>query len=135
MLLAANLAAVFFGRFVQLECLRTDHLDLWLIHEVIYENDPDLHFARGGVIEAAGRSEEARQGPFVGFTVHKNPAIHLKILVHNYPFDTVQMPLNCFDGTYSSFVQQVLPELERRGIATLGMESLGATASRSCTAS
>jgi predicted aldo/keto reductase-like oxidoreductase len=62
---------------------------------------------------------------FVGFTGHKNPAIHLKMLAHDYPFDTVQMPLNCFDGTYRSFEQQVLPELERRGIAALGMKSLG----------
>src|SRR5207244_8210493 len=68
-----------------------------------------------------------RQGKvrFVGFTGHKSPAIHLKMLAHDYPFDTVQMPLNCFDATYRSFEQQVLPELERRGIAALGMKSLG----------
>src|SRR5207245_4122577 len=55
----------------------------------------------------------------------KSPAIHLKMLAHDYPFDTVQMPLNCFDATYRSFEQQVLPELQRRGIAALGMKSLG----------
>ena len=55
----------------------------------------------------------------------KNPAIHLKMLAQAYPFDTVQMPLNCFDATYRSFEQQVLPELGRRGIAALGMKSLG----------
>ena len=59
------------------------------------------------------------------FTGHKNAAIHLKMLAHDYPFDTVQMPLNCFDGTYCSFEQQVLPEVQRRGIAALGMKSLG----------
>src|SRR4029078_4644568 len=62
---------------------------------------------------------------FVGFTGHKHPAIHLKMLAHGFPFDTVQMPLNSFDGTYRSFEQQVLPELQRRGIAALGMKSLG----------
>jgi aryl-alcohol dehydrogenase-like predicted oxidoreductase len=105
--------------------LRTDHLDLWQIHEVIYENDPDLHFAKGGVVEALDQAKKDGKVRFVGFTGHKSPAIHLKMLAHNYPFDTVQLPLNCFDGTYRSFDQQVLPELERRGIAALGMKSLG----------
>jgi aryl-alcohol dehydrogenase-like predicted oxidoreductase len=108
-----------------LKRLRTDRLDLWQIHEVIYENDPDLHFAKGGVIEALDEAKKQGKVRFVGFTGHKNPAIHLKMLAHDYPFDTVQMPLNCFDGTYRSFEQQVLPELERRGIAALGMKSLG----------
>jgi aryl-alcohol dehydrogenase-like predicted oxidoreductase len=108
-----------------LKRLRTDHLDLWQIHEVVYENDPDLHFAKGGVIEALDEAKKQGKVRFVGFTGHKNPAIHLKMLAHNYPFDTVQMPLNCFDGTYRSFEHQVLPELERGGIAALGMKSLG----------
>jgi aryl-alcohol dehydrogenase-like predicted oxidoreductase len=105
--------------------LRTDHLDLWQVHEVIYENDPELHFAKGGVVEALDQAKKEGKVRFVGFTGHKNPAIHLKMLAYDYPFDTVQMPLNCFDGTYRSFEQQVLPELERRGIAVLGMKSLG----------
>jgi len=105
--------------------LRTGHLDLWQIHEVIYENDPDLHFAKGGVIEALDQAKKEGKVRFVGFTGHKSPAIHLKMLAHDYPFDTVQMPLNCFDATYRSFEQLVLPELARRGIAALGMKSLG----------
>ena len=108
-----------------LKRLRTDHLDLWQIHEVIYENDPDLHFAKGGVVEALDQAKKDGKVRFVGFTGHKSPAIHLKMLAHNYPFDTVQLPLNCVDGTYRSFEQQVLPELERGGIAALGMKSLG----------
>ena len=108
-----------------LKRLGTDHLDLWQIHEVIYENDPDLHFAKGGVIEALDDAKNQGKVRFVGFTGHKSPAIHLRMLAHDYPFDTVQMPLNCFDATYRSFEQQVLPELQRRGIAALGMKSLG----------
>src|SRR5579871_327296 len=108
-----------------LKRLGTDHLDLWQIHEVIYENDPDLHFAKGGVVEALDEAKQQGKVRFVGFTGHKSPAIHLKMLTHDYPFDTVQMPLNCFDATFRSFEQQVLPELQRRGIAALGMKSLG----------
>ncbi|MGB2667270.1 MAG: aldo/keto reductase, partial [Candidatus Acidiferrum sp.] len=108
-----------------LKRLGTDHLDLWQIHEVIYENDPDLHFAKGGVVEALDEAKQQGKVRFVGCTGHKSPAIHLKMLAHDYAFDTVQMPLNCFDATYRSFEQQVLPELQRRGIAALGMKSLG----------
>ncbi len=105
--------------------LRTDYLDLWQIHETIYDNDPDLHFAKGGVIEALQAAQRAGKVRFVGFTGHKDPAIHLKMLAHDYPFDTVQMPLNCFDASFRSFEQRVLPELHKRNIAPLGMKSMG----------
>lgn len=105
--------------------LKTDHLDLWQVHEVIHENDPDLHFAAGGVIEALDEARAAGLVRFVGFTGHKDPAIHLRMLAHDYPFDTCQLPLNCFDATFRSFEQQVLPVLLRRGIAPLGMKSMG----------
>src|SRR5947199_1940110 len=108
-----------------LQRLRTDHLDLWQIHEVVYENDPDLHFAKGGVIEALDEAKKDGKVRFVGFTGHKDPNIHLKMLAHNYPFDTVQMPLNCFDASFRSFEQHVLPEANRRGIAPFGMKSMG----------
>jgi aryl-alcohol dehydrogenase-like predicted oxidoreductase len=108
-----------------LKRLRTDHLDLWQIHEVIYYNDPQLIFAKDGVIEALDQAKKDGKVRYVGFTGHKNPAIHLEMLSHDYPFDTVQMPLNCFDGTFRSFEQQVLPEVQRRGMAALGMKSLG----------
>jgi len=105
--------------------LRTDHIDVWQIHEVIYWSDPDLIFAPGGAAEALVDAKKQGKVRFVGFTGHKDPRIHLKMLSHKFPFDTVQMPLNCFDATYRSFEQQVLPELNRQGIAPLGMKSFG----------
>ncbi len=105
--------------------LQTDYLDIWQIHEVIYDNDPDLIFAPNGAAEALALAKQQGKVRFVGFTGHKSPAIHLKMLSHNFPFDTVQMPLNCFDATFRSFEQNVLPELERRGMAPLGMKSFG----------
>jgi aryl-alcohol dehydrogenase-like predicted oxidoreductase len=60
-----------------LKRLGTDHLDLWQVHEVIYENDPDLHFAGGGVVEAQDAAKKAGKVRFVGFTGHKRPDIHL----------------------------------------------------------
>ncbi len=105
--------------------LQTDHLDVWQIHEVIYYDDPDLIFAAGGAIEALTEAKKQGKVRFVGFTGHKDPEIHLKMLSHYYPFDTVQMPLNCFDASFRSFEQHVMPEANRRGIAVLGMKSLG----------
>jgi predicted aldo/keto reductase-like oxidoreductase len=107
--------------------LKTDHLDLWQIHEVVHDNDPDLHFARGGVVEALEQAKREGKVRFVGFTGHKDPSIHLKMLAHDYPFDTCQLPLNCLDATFRSFEQRVLPELVKRGIAPLGMKSLCGT--------
>jgi aryl-alcohol dehydrogenase-like predicted oxidoreductase len=108
-----------------LKRLKTDHLDLWQIHEVVYDNDPDLHFAKGGVIEALDQAKKDGKTRYVGFTGHKHPKTHLKMLAHNYPFDSVQMPLNCFDGSFRSFEQQVLPVVNKQGMAPLGMKSLG----------
>jgi aryl-alcohol dehydrogenase-like predicted oxidoreductase len=108
-----------------LKRLKTDYLDLWQVHEVIHDNDPDLHFAKGGVIEALEQARREGKVRFIGFTGHKDPAIHLKMLAHDYPFDTCQFPLNPFDATFRSFEQQVLPEVIRQGIAPLGMKSFG----------
>jgi predicted aldo/keto reductase-like oxidoreductase len=105
--------------------LQTDHLDVWQIHEVIYENDPDLIFAQNGAAEALLDAKQQGKVRFIGFTGHKDPEIHLKMLSHDFPFDTVQMPLNCCDATFRSFETQVLPEANRRNLGALGMKSLG----------
>lgn len=108
--------------------LKTDYLDLWQIHEVIYDDDPDRHFAPGGAAEALLEAKRQGKVRFIGFTGHKSPAIHLKMLAHDFPFDTCQLPLNVFDGTYRSFEQEVLPVLAQRGIAPLAMKTLSGNA-------
>jgi predicted aldo/keto reductase-like oxidoreductase len=105
--------------------LRTDHLDLWQVHECVYYNDPDRHFAAGGVMDALERAKAQGKVRYVGFTGHKDPAILVRMLSHGFPFDSCQLPLNGFDGTFRSFEQQVLPELARQQIAAIGMKSLG----------
>jgi predicted aldo/keto reductase-like oxidoreductase len=109
--------------------LKTDHLDVWLIHECVYWNDPDRHFAKGGVIEALDEAKKQGKVRAVGFSGHKDPRIHLAMLSHDYPFDVVLLPLNPFDATYRSFERQVLPELAKRGIAAIGVKSLCGDAS------
>ena len=108
--------------------LKTDHVDLWQIHECVYPNDPERHFAPGGVVEALVEAREKGLVRYVGFTGHKLPEIHLDMLGRDFQFDAVQMPLNCFDASYRSFEHHVLPEANRRGLAVLGMKSMGGEA-------
>ena len=106
--------------------LKTDYLDLWQIHECAYYNDPEQHFAKGGVVEALDLARREGKVRYVGFTGHKDPEIHLEMLSYKFPFDSCQLPLNGFDATFRSFEQRVLPELKKQGIAALGMKSFGA---------
>jgi aryl-alcohol dehydrogenase-like predicted oxidoreductase len=105
--------------------LRTDHLDLWQIHECVYYNDPERHFAKGGVVEALERAKAQGKVRYVGFTGHKDPEIHLRMLSFDFPFDACQLPLNGLDVNFRSFQRRVLPELARRQIAAILMKSLG----------
>jgi len=104
--------------------LQTDHLDLWQIHGVSFYNDPDLFIRPNGAAEALEQAKQQGKVRFVGFTGHKDPRIHLKMLATGFPFDSVQMPLNPFDASFLSFQNMVLPELNKRGIAALGMKPI-----------
>jgi uncharacterized protein len=104
--------------------LQTDHLDLWQIHGVGFENDPELFIRPGGAAEALTKAKEQGKVRFTGFTGHKDPGVHKKMLDTGYPFDAVQMPLNAFDVHFFSFQSMVLPELNKKGIAALGMKPL-----------
>lgn len=104
--------------------LRTDRIDLWQFHEMIYDNDSDWLFDRGA-LDAALEAREQGKIRWIGFTGHKSPHIHLKVLQRDFPWDTVQMPLNPMDASYRSFEKQVLPELVRRGIGVIAMKPLG----------
>lgn len=110
-----------------LKRLRTDHLDLWQAHGMVFENDPELFIRPGGAAEALLKAKQQGKVRFLGFTGHKRPAVHLAMLNTGFPFDAVQMPLNPFDANFLSFEQEVLPELNRRGIAALGMKPIGGT--------
>jgi aryl-alcohol dehydrogenase-like predicted oxidoreductase len=104
--------------------LQTDHLDLWQLHGMVFDNDPDLFIRKNGAAEALEKAKKDGKVRFVGFTGHQNPKVHLAMLKTGFPFDSVQMPLNAFDANFRSFEQQVLPELNKRGIAALGMKPL-----------
>ena len=109
--------------------LQTDHVDLMQFHEVIRLEDPDRIFAEDGAMEAMLAAKKAGKVRFIGFTGHKDPYVHLRMLdharQHNFHFDAVQMPLNVMDAHFRSFTHEVLPVLNREGIAPLGMKCFG----------
>jgi aryl-alcohol dehydrogenase-like predicted oxidoreductase len=104
--------------------LRTDYLDLWQVHEVVFDDEPERHFAKGGVVEALELARKQGKVRYLGFTGHKSPALHLDMLSRGFRWDACQLPLNCFDASFRSFERQVLPVLESQGIAAIGMKSL-----------
>jgi aryl-alcohol dehydrogenase-like predicted oxidoreductase len=112
-----------------LQRLQTGHIDLMQFHEVIRLEDPDRIFAEGGAMEAMLAAKQAGKVRFIGFTGHKDPLVHLRMLDiardHQFHFDAVQMPLNVMDAHFRSFAQNVLPVLNREGIAPLGMKCFG----------
>jgi aryl-alcohol dehydrogenase-like predicted oxidoreductase len=109
--------------------LQTDHIDLLQFHEVIRETDPARIFAEGGSMEAALAARKQGKIRYIGFTGHKSPDIHLKMLetasAHQFTFDAVQMPLNVMDAHYDSFEKKVLPVLVKHDIGVLGMKPMG----------
>jgi aryl-alcohol dehydrogenase-like predicted oxidoreductase len=109
--------------------LQTDVIDLVQFHEVIRLEDPDRIFAPGGALAAAIAAREAGKIRYIGFTGHKDPAVHLRMLAmaqkHGFHFDTVQMPINVMDAHFRSFTREVMPIAIQQGIAVLAMKTFG----------
>jgi uncharacterized protein len=112
-----------------LKRLQTDRIDLLQFHEVIRDTDPDRIFASGGALEAVLRAQKDGKVRYIGFSGHKSPDFHLKMLntasAHQFTFDTVQMPLNVMDAHFNSFEATVLPVLLKQNIGVLGMKPMG----------
>jgi predicted aldo/keto reductase-like oxidoreductase len=112
-----------------LQRLQTDHIDLIQYHENIRLDDADRFFAEGGALEAVNAAKQAGKVRYIGFTGHKDPLVHERMLevakLHNFHFDSCQMPLNPMDAHFRSFANNVVPKLVEQGIAVLGMKSMG----------
>jgi uncharacterized protein len=108
--------------------LKTDFIDVWQFHEVIYDNDPDWICGVDGALEAAEAARKAGKVRLIGFTGHKHPDIFHRMLSMGFDWDTVQMPVNVVDAHYRSFQNEILPVLNERGIGCIGMKSLGGEA-------
>jgi predicted aldo/keto reductase-like oxidoreductase len=108
---------------LSLRALKTDHVDLWQIHQVSEMSEVDQIFAPGGAIEAFEAAKKAGKCRFIGFTGHHDPKVHLAMLQHYDKYDTILMPLHAADPAYLSFEQDVLPIAVKRGMGIQGMKS------------
>ncbi len=108
--------------------LQTDVIDLCQFHEILRMEDPDRVFAPGGALEAALAAKQAGKIRYIGFTGHKDPAVHLRMFEvakqHGFRFDTVQMPVNVMDAHFRSFAKQVIPVATEQGTGVLAMKTL-----------
>ncbi|MDE0107947.1 MAG: aldo/keto reductase [Bryobacterales bacterium] len=102
--------------------MRTDRIDLWQFHEMVYDSDPDWVFDKGG-LKAALEAQKAGKVRYIGFTGHKDPSIHLKMLNKPYDWDSAQMPINVMDAHYRSFQKEVVPVCLARDVGVIGMKS------------
>jgi aryl-alcohol dehydrogenase-like predicted oxidoreductase len=104
--------------------LRTDRIDLWQFHEMVYDNDPDWVFEKGGM-KAAIEARKAGKVRFIGFTGHKDPRIHLKMLAKPHDWDAALMPVNALDAHYRSFQKEVIPVCLQKNVGVIGMKGFG----------
>ncbi|HYZ86921.1 MAG TPA: aldo/keto reductase [Bryobacteraceae bacterium] len=112
-----------------LKRLQTDRVDLMQYHENIRMEDPDRFFAPNGPLEALLEAKKAGKIRYIGFTGHKDPAVHLRMLEvarqNKFHFDACQLPVNVMDAQFRSFTNEVVPKLVAEGIGVLGMKSMG----------
>jgi uncharacterized protein len=108
---------------LSLKRLKTDYVDLWQIHAVGEMNEVKQIFAPGGAIEAFEAAKKAGKCRFIGFTGHRDPAVHLEMLKSYDHYDTILMPLHIADPAYLSFENQVLPVAVERKLGIQGMKN------------
>ncbi len=112
-----------------LERLDVPAIDLVQFHEIIRMEDPDRIFCKGGAIEAAIKARDEGRIRYIGFTGHKDPAVHLRMFEvadrNKFHFDTVQMPVNVMDAHFRSFTREVIPAANDHGTGVLAMKTFG----------
>src|SRR5262245_37248545 len=108
--------------------MKTDHVDLWQIHDVRTPEDVDRIFGPSGAMEAFEAAKKAGKCRFIGFSAHYDPEIALLMLRRADRLDTILMPLHAADPSYLSFEQKVLPVAVQKGLAIQGMKVFGSAA-------
>lgn len=111
-----------------LKRLKTDHLDLWQVHQILEDSEADSIFIPDGVLQAIEQAKKQGKIRYCGFTGHAKPKTLLRVLAHKYPFDSVQMPLSAFDADDNGFQKLVLPEVLKQRLAPLAMKTLAGNA-------
>lgn len=102
--------------------MRTDHLDLWQVHDVREEDEVEQIFGPGGAIEAFLEAKEQGKTRFIGITGHHDPRIML-MCMERFDFDTVLMPVNPAEHGGNGFITEVLPRAREKDMGIIGMKA------------
>lgn len=103
--------------------MRTDYLDLWQCHEVSTHEEVDRILGPKGALEAFVKAKEQGKARHIGFTGHRDPAVHQRLLDAFDGWETVQLPVNLVDPHYLSFIRTVLPNIRKKGLGVLAMKT------------
>jgi len=106
-----------------LSTMKTDYLDLWMVHDVRTTKDLDVIFGPKGASKAFEAAKRNKLVRFIGISGHRNPTI-LSRALDLFPFDTVLMPVNPAEPHYWSFLNEALPKAQEKGMGILGMKTL-----------
>ncbi|MGA2806818.1 MAG: aldo/keto reductase [Terracidiphilus sp.] len=107
-----------------LELLKTDHVDLWQLHDVGVQANVDEIFAKGGAMEALLEMQQQKVVRFLGVTGHFRPDALMEC-IRRHPFDTILMAMNAADPHHFSFNEQLLPLAVERQMGIIGMKIPG----------
>ena len=100
------------------------HLDLWQIHDVRTREDLAAIEGPGGALEAFIEAKKTGKTRYIGVTGHHDPSI-LAVAIHDWPVDSVMMPVNPIEGVLGGF-RDLIPIAREKGIAVIAMKVLGA---------
>jgi predicted aldo/keto reductase-like oxidoreductase len=106
-----------------LQRMQTDYLDLWQCHEVSTHAEVDRIFSPGGSLEAFVQAKKQGKVRHIGFTGHRDPTVHQRLLDGYDGWETVQHPVNLIDPHYLSFIHSVLPNIRKKGLGLLAMKT------------
>ncbi|HTR45654.1 MAG TPA: aldo/keto reductase, partial [Thermodesulfovibrionales bacterium] len=104
-----------------LKNMKTDHLDLWQIHDIRDRDDMEQIFAPKGTLEAFAEAKQQGLVRYIGVTGHHDPSL-LRECIESRAFDTVLMPVNPAEPKHLSFLAGVLPVAEQLGMGIVAMK-------------
>ncbi len=101
--------------------LRTDHLDLWQLHDLREMEELEEIFSGDGAIRALEEAKAQGRVRFVGITGHTTPDVLIEA-ARRYPFDTALVSINPADRVRLSFIEQFLPVAAEKGMGVIAMK-------------
>lgn len=104
--------------------MKTDHLDLWQVHDLRTEDEWEQLKGQGGALEAFLEAQRSGLVRFIGITGHYDPYL-LARAIREFDFDTVLMPVNPAEALLNGFLDETLAAAQEKDLGVIGMKVLG----------